>query len=144
MADRISSELRSELMSKVKSKGNKTTELTMVTAFRKVGVRGWLRHVKLGRCRPDFVFRKERVVVFLDGCFWHCCPLHGTVPKSNREFWRSKLDSNSLRDAKTNLELARVGWSVLRFWEHSIRRDAEDCAATILDMLEFSRRIKDA
>lgn len=89
--------------------------------------------------RPDFVFRKERIVVFTDGCFWHCCPLHGNRPKSNRDFWDRKLDSNKARDAKADEELSDSGWRVLRFWEHSVKSDPESCVLEVVKVLDRNR-----
>lgn len=70
--------------------------------------------------RPDFVFRKERLVIFIDGCFWHGCPLHGTTPRSNRLFWSAKISRNRERDRKNDRALLALGWKVLHFWEHSL------------------------
>lgn len=66
----------------------------------------------------DIVFPKAKVAVFLDGCFWHGCPQHATSPKSNAEWWRTKLDKNMARDTETTEHLTQEGWTVLRFWEH--------------------------
>jgi len=70
------------------------------------------------RRRADIVFTKSRVAVFVDGCFWHGCPHHGTWPKANAEFWRSKIETNQRRDADTDRRLWEAGWTVVRFWEH--------------------------
>ena len=100
---------RSEVMSRIRGRGNKTTELALVAAFRQAGIKGWRRHVpcrvkgKPARfstlagkppvlvIKPDFVFRTQRIAVFVDGCFWHQCPLHSKVPEGNRAFWEQKL-----------------------------------------------------
>jgi DNA mismatch endonuclease (patch repair protein) len=66
------------------------------------------------------------LAVFVDGCFWHNCPHHGTLPKANREWWRSKFETNSARDAATNKELVEAGWLVLRVWEHDDMRVVAD------------------
>ena len=66
----------------------------------------------------DIAFTRWRVAIFLDGCFWHGCPLHGTMPKRNAEFWTSKIQQNQERDAQTTLALVDAGWQVLRVWEH--------------------------
>lgn len=66
----------------------------------------------------DIMFTKAKVAVFLDGCFWHGCPLHATQPKANAEWWREKLDKNIARDKETSAHLEAAGWTVLRFWEH--------------------------
>ena len=71
-----------------------------------------------GRRRADIVFSRRRVAVFIDGCFWHGCPLHATVPKSNTDYWIPKLERNVERDRETDSLLIEAGWCVLRYWEH--------------------------
>ena len=66
----------------------------------------------------DIAFTRPRVAVFVDGCFWHCCPDHGTIPKSNRAYWLAKFRRNADRDSEIDRELQTAGWSVMRFWEH--------------------------
>jgi DNA mismatch endonuclease (patch repair protein) len=70
------------------------------------------------RRRADLSFIRAKVAVFIDGCFWHGCPVHGVIPKSNRDWWVAKLNSNALRDEDTDAHLRRLGWISLRFWEH--------------------------
>ncbi len=74
------------------------------------------------RVRPDFVFLKLRMAVFVDGCFWHGCPQHATKPRSNAAFWRRKLAGNQVRDRLVTRTLRRAGWRVLRIWEHELAR----------------------
>ena len=76
------------------------------------------RPVKELNRRADIVFRPARVVVFVDGCFWHGCPIHGTQAKANAEFWNNKIKRNQERDAETNRLLKKAGWKVIRVWEH--------------------------
>lgn len=76
------------------------------------------------RRRADVVFTRARVVVFVDGCFWHGCPMHGTQPKANAEWWRSKLEANVARDRDTDERLRAAGWRVVRIWEHEDMRAA--------------------
>ena len=76
------------------------------------------------RRRADLVFSGTRVAVFVDGCFWHRCPVHGTSPKNNADWWRDKLDRNVLRDRETDAALEAAGWTVLRFWEHDSADEA--------------------
>jgi DNA mismatch endonuclease (patch repair protein) len=71
-----------------------------------------------GRRRADVVFPKRKVAVFIDGCFWHGCPVHATWPKHNATFWREKIESNRRRDRDTNEQLRAAGWTVIRAWEH--------------------------
>ena len=74
------------------------------------------------RVRPDFVFPKLRLAVFVDGCFWHGCPRHGNQPANHRAFWRRKLAANVARDRRVNRALRAAGWRVLRIWEHELAR----------------------
>lgn len=80
------------------------------------------------RCRGDIVFARAKVVVFIDGCFWHGCPLHGTQPKKNAEWWRDKLAKNVERDRRNTENLMALGWCVVRVWEHE---DLESALARI-------------
>jgi DNA mismatch endonuclease, patch repair protein len=70
--------------------------------------------------KPDFVFRKLRVAIFVDGCFWHGCPRHGSRPQSNQHFWKEKLNRNKARDLLVAKSLKVSGWRVLRIWQHDL------------------------
>lgn len=70
--------------------------------------------------KPDFVFRTERLAVFVDGCFWHGCPLHYTRPKTRRAFWDAKIAANRARDRRLDRALRAAGWSILHLWEHAL------------------------
>lgn len=78
------------------------------------------------RVRPDLVFPTQRIAIFVDGCFWHCCPDHASWPKSNADWWRDKLRANVRRDRRTDAALTAAGWLVIRVWEHEMPRDASD------------------
>lgn len=78
------------------------------------------------RSRADLVFRRARVAIYVDGCFWHGCPEHGSMPKANSEFWGAKLERNRERDLETNATLRREGWEVIRVWEHEDSSSAAD------------------
>src|SRR5580704_15266638 len=120
MADVFSIRKRSEVMSRIRSRGNKETELVLAGLFRRWGITGWRRNQKIFG-KPDFVFRKARLAVFVDGCFWHACPKHCRMPASNRKFWRRKLSSNQQRARLVNRTLRKAGWRVLRVWEHQLK-----------------------
>ncbi|TDA69517.1 very short patch repair endonuclease [Sulfuricurvum sp. IAE1] len=120
MADVFPQTKRSEVMSQIRSGRNKCTELALIRVFLELGIKGWRRNQPLFG-RPDFVFRQQRLVVFVDGCFWHCCPQHQTWPKNNARFWRDKLQSNRARDREVNRVLRSKGWRVLRIWEHELK-----------------------
>lgn len=87
--------------------------------------------------RPDIVFSKARIVVQVDGCFWHGCPDHGVAPKSNAAWWKSKLAATKVRDARDDAQLADAGWLVIRVWEHE---DAEKVVERV-DAAWKARRI---
>jgi DNA mismatch endonuclease (patch repair protein) len=107
-------------MSLVKGKGNKSTEGKVLSLFRAKRICGWRRHLPLPG-RPDFSFEKERVAIFLDGCFWHGCKRCYRSPKSNTSFWSKKLRENVTRDQRLRRQLRSRGWKVVRIWEHSLR-----------------------
>jgi DNA mismatch endonuclease (patch repair protein) len=119
--DVFTKEKRSEVMSLIRGKGNKRTEGALVKIFKNQGITGWRRHLKLVG-KPDFTFRKQRLTVFVDGCFWHGCPKCYRAPKGNRKFWETKITRNRERDRKVNRELRKHGWRVLRIAEHSLKK----------------------
>ncbi len=129
---------RSEVMSLIRSTGNAATELRLMALLRAGKIIGWRRHLSLplpppkagagekkirkARVRPDFVFRQQRLAVFVDGCFWHGCPRHATRPRQNRKFWDEKIARNRQRDRLVTRELRKSGWTVLRLWECALSR----------------------
>jgi DNA mismatch endonuclease (patch repair protein) len=151
---------RSELMSRIRSRGNKDTELALAKLLRAHGVSGWRRHLLVrvavdssklkvdGRkrhgkdnqpstknhqltVRPDFVFAKSRTAIFVDGCFWHGCPRHGTQPKGNAAFWKKKFAANRNRDRLVNQTLRRANWRVIRIWECALKKHPLTCLRRI-------------
>jgi len=118
---------RSEVMSRIRGKDNKATELAMVQLFRTYGITGWRRHYPITG-KPDFAFPEQKLAVFVDGCFWHGCPKHATRPKGSSAFWSNKLDANKARDRKVNRELRAKGWRVLRIWEHDLTKSRQGSA----------------
>ena len=124
MADVFSSRKRSEVMSCIRSRGNKDTELALAKIFRQHGITGRRRNQTIVG-KPDFIFPKRKLAVFVDGCFWHHCPTHGTQPKGNRSFWKKKFACNQARARLVNRTLRLEGWRVLRIWEHELARKNE-------------------
>ena len=165
MPDVFTKAKRSEVMSRIRSAGNRDTELRLIAVFRANGITGWRRGLSvssvvqsspdsviraratLSRSRPrgaaapeagfgskgtkglrpftvkpDFVFRKLKLAVFVDGCFWHGCPRHFNKPRNSAAFWRKKIAANRARDRLVNRTLRRMGWRVLRIWEHELVR----------------------
>jgi DNA mismatch endonuclease, patch repair protein len=109
-------EARRRIMRSITGRGNKTTEEALATLLRRNTLSGWRRHLPLPG-RPDFVWRKEKVAVFVDGCFWHGCPRHYSPPRKNVEFWGRKIEANKARDRLVDRQLRTAGWTTLRVWE---------------------------
>jgi DNA mismatch endonuclease, patch repair protein len=103
-------------MARVRSAGNTSTELRLISIFRTLKIIGWRRRFPLFG-RPDFVFPRARVALFLDGDFWHGHPTRGRIPKSNVQFWIQKIARNKKRDRDVNRLLRSKGWRVIRIWE---------------------------
>ena len=120
MTDIFSKQKRSEVMSKILGKGNAKTEIRLAMLLRKAVIRGWRRHLPIPG-RPDFSFRKQKVAVFVDGCFWHGCPKCFRLPKQNRAFWKAKIQGNQRRDRSVNTRLRRLGWKVIRIRECQLK-----------------------
>jgi DNA mismatch endonuclease (patch repair protein) len=181
MPDVFTKAKRSEVMSRIRGRGNKDTELVLAKLLRAHGITGWRRHVRLNvesrkskvegerrsgprlsafvlrlAVRPDFVFRKSRMALFVDGCFWHGCPKHCKYAKwltraalnnppsprdrlrrTGRAFWRRKLAANKERDRRVNRALRRAGWCALRIWECELAKRPEICVRRIEKTLEL-------
>lgn len=84
--------------------------------------------------KPDISIKKYKIVIFIDSCFWHQCPIHGNMPKTNREFWEKKLGRNIERDKKVNKYYSDQNWNIKRVWEHEVKKDLND---TIDDLSSF-------
>ena len=113
--------IRSKNMKAIRSKGNKSTELKLAELFRENKITGWRRHLPLPG-KPDFTFRKEKLTLFVDGCFWHRCPKCYREPKTNVDFWKNKIEKNVRRDRTVTNELKQAGWSVIRLWECQLKK----------------------
>jgi DNA mismatch endonuclease (patch repair protein) len=115
-------------------------EMEIRSLLHRAGLRYRVDHrIGTGRSapRPDIAFTKQRIAVFIDGCFWHQCPEHATMPKANRDFWAPKLRRNVERDRENDAALRAMGWTVLRFWEHE---EAERAAAEIMEAVSTTTR----
>jgi DNA mismatch endonuclease (patch repair protein) len=112
-------------------------ELALRRAVHSRGLRYFVnrRPIKAVRRTADLVFPRIRLAVFLDGCFWHGCPIHHTVAKTNAAFWAEKVTTNRRRDLETNAKLAEAGWTVMRIWEHEVIEHAADRIVESVDAL---------
>jgi DNA mismatch endonuclease (patch repair protein) len=116
MVDKISKEKRSKIMSAIRSKDTKP-EIALRSALWAQGLR---YRIHYGEEKIDIAFPFKKVAVFVDGCFWHGCPLHSHIPKSNQKYWIPKLEKNKERAILKNKRLRSLGWKVLHIWEHEL------------------------
>jgi DNA mismatch endonuclease, patch repair protein len=117
-------------MSLIRGKGNKETEQALLSLLKRNKITGWRRHLPLPG-KPDFAFPKQKVAVFVDGCFWHGCPKCYTRPKTNRAFWDRKREANMARDKRVTRQLRHEGWKVIRIWQHSLKKSPDTCLTRI-------------
>lgn len=115
-------------MTQIKNKDTEP-EIRLCQALWNAGLR-YRKHATLPG-KPDIVFTKQRVALFVDGCFWHGCELHFVVPKTNSVFWQDKISANVARDRSVDSQLIDMGWKVLRVWEHDIRNNLEWCVLMV-------------
>lgn len=120
---------RSEIMSRIRSESRWERGIRLLLWGK--GVKGYRKHH--GKYKIDIAFPKKKIAVFLDSCFWHGCPKHFRLPKTNVTFWSSKIEANRCRDSNVNTHLRRQGWTVLRFWEHKPTEAIMEKIITILN-----------
>ncbi|MFJ7729619.1 very short patch repair endonuclease [Neobacillus sp. NPDC097160] len=119
MADNLTKEQRTKNMKAIKSQS--ALENRVTKALWKMGFR-FRKNVNLFG-KPDIALKKYKIVIFIDSCFWHCCPIHGNMPKSNKDYWEKKLERNISRDLEVNKFYQENGWNLLRIWEHEFKED---------------------
>lgn len=115
--DRISKKKRSKIMSAIRSK-HTSPELVLRQILRKKGVRYKLHY---GKEKVDIALPSRKIAIFMDGCFWHHCPLHGHIPKSNRGYWVPKIRKNKKRAKMKDARLRKAGWKLVHIWEHELK-----------------------
>lgn len=125
MSDVFNKSMRSAVMSKIRSKGNKATELRLIKLFQSAGLTGWRRNYPV-KGKPDFVFINNRVAVFVDGCFWHGHDCRNIRPKDNAEYWTKKRERNMKRDIEVTKMFHDRGWTVVRIWECELKKKNEN------------------
>ena len=121
MSDVYDAKKRSEVMRRVRSSNNKSTELKLIELFKQHGIKGWRRHYPV-KGHPDFVFQKEKVAVFVDGCFWHGHDCRNTRPFNNQDYWQKKRKQNIKHDQEVTALFKSRGWTVLRIWECELKK----------------------
>ena len=137
MNDKITLEQRRKNMQAIKSK-SKLEDLVARELWKR-GIR-YRRNVKTLFGKPDIAIQKYRVVIFIDSCFWHSCPVHGNIPKSNVEYWNKKLERNRIRDEEVNDFYKRKNWHILRIWEHEIRDNPDLTIQNIINVISEGKR----
>lgn len=135
MADVLTSRQRSYCMSRIKGKNTKP-EKRLRKALWARGYRYRVKNNLYGK--PDIVYHRKKLAVFVDGCFWHGCPEHYNRPATNAEFWLAKISGTKKRDQQVNKKLKKDGWRVIRFWEHDIKDNLEFCVSTIAGYLDMT------
>lgn len=122
---------------------NTSAEKALRSALHRRGLRFRLHQRLLhgSRREVDIVFPSARVAVFVDGCFWHGCPKHGTSPKQNADWWRAKIEANVMRDRDTDVRLLSVGWLPVRIWEHEPVDEASDRIASMIRARQVERQV---
>lgn len=136
MSDSISPQMRSKIMRAIKSRTK--TENVVAKELWKKGFR-FRRNVRDLYGKPDIAIKKYKIVIFIDSCFWHFCPLHGHYPKSNVDYWVSKINRNKINDTNVTAHYIKQNWHILRIWEHEINQDFDN---VILRIATFISDIK--
>jgi DNA mismatch endonuclease, patch repair protein len=120
MTDNLSKEDRRKNMQAIKAQSK--LENTVTSELWQRGIR-FRKNVKSLYGRPDISIKKYKVVIFIDSCFWHACPIHGNLPKTNTDYWKNKLYRNKKRDNEVNEYYSKKGWNILRIWEHELKNN---------------------
>lgn len=136
MTDVLTPEQRKLNMSRIRSK-NTSPELIIRKMLFSRGIKGYRIHYDLPG-KPDITFIRKRIVIFIDGCFWHRCPIDFQEPESKKGFWIKKINSNVARDKEVNKKLESLGWCVVRFWEHEVKKDPESVIKKIIELINDS------
>jgi len=121
MSDIFDKEKRSEIMSVIRSKGNKSTELKIIQFFKDNNIIGWRRNYKV-KGHPDFIFLNRKIAIFVDGCFWHGHDCRNTRPADNSDYWQNKRERNIKHDKEITALFESRGWTVIRIWECELKK----------------------
>ncbi|WP_321508168.1 very short patch repair endonuclease [uncultured Methanoregula sp.] len=137
MVDVLTPDQRAYNMSRIRGK-NTGPEIKFRKLLWSAGIKGYRIHYSL-LGKPDIVFIKKKIVIFIDGCFWHKCPVCFKEPETRTEFWMKKIQSNIDRDKKINAQLEKDGWTVIRVWEHEIKKNSSAVIKSIKEKMEESQ-----
>jgi DNA mismatch endonuclease (patch repair protein) len=137
MSDIFSKKKRSEIMSKVRNKGSKI-EVEFQKRLWSLGFYYRKNSTKYFG-KPDLVLKKHKTVIFIDSCFWHGCKKHGTIPQTREKFWSEKIERNRQRDKEVSSYYKKMGWKMLRIWEHSIKNNKIDQIDKIVKVLKANK-----
>lgn len=135
MTDTLSKEKRSKIMAAVHGKNTRSTERRLRAGLASAGISGWRMNVKNLAGKPDFVFENKKVVIFVDGCFWHGCKCKKQV-RTNKFFWKNKIETNIKRDKRVSRVLRRQGWKVIRIKEHEMQMQLSKIIKKIKTVIE--------
>lgn len=124
MADVFDNSKRSDIMSSIRSKNNKSTELKLIQILKENGITGWKRNYPV-KGHPDFVFLDKKIAIFVDGCFWHGHDCRNTRPSDNAEYWAKKRERNTKHDKEITALFEHRGWTVIRIWECELKKKNE-------------------
>jgi len=128
-------EIRAANMRAIRSRGNRSTEWRLRSLLIRNGFKGWKVHSKEFIGTPDVAFPSSRVVIFIDGCFWHGCPVCGHIPKTNKKYWTAKIERNKKRDRQNTRQLRQQGYKVIRVWECALKTKPTKCLGRIVSLL---------
>lgn len=138
MADVFTKKKRSEIMSRIRAKNTKLEQdflKKLSSLTHKAGYR-YRKHYSGLSGKPDIAFPAKKIAVFIDGCFWHGCPLHSRIPLSNVAYWKKKLERNRLRDKEINKAAKKDMWRVVRIWEHQVKKKPDQAISKIMRVLK--------
>lgn len=139
MTDKITREQRTVIMKKIKAKSH--LEDRVAKQLFKNGIR-YRRNSKRLLGKPDISIQKYKVVIFIDSCFWHSCPIHGNIPKSNVDYWKKKLIRNVERDLEVNNFYTERNWNILRIWEHDLDDNFDATIDKIISFINVAKTVE--
>ena len=139
MTDKITKDQRSKVMKSIRAQSKLENQVSK--ALWRKGLR-FRKNVRSLYGTPDISVKKYKLVIFIDSCFWHSCPLHGKMPKSNQEFWQKKLQRNVEHDKEVTSYYLDKGWNIMRIWEHDIKENFDHIIEIVFSFVEEAKKNK--